>query len=88
MDTTRFPAVDWARTSPAEAGMDRAGLERADRWIEEVIGDRPYRFVVARGGAIVYERYRASPPRMVSTLTRLRVLKEGSGDHLSPAHLQ
>ena len=52
-----FPTDDWVRVPPAEAGMDPAGLERADHWIAEVIGEAPYRLVVARGGAIVYERY-------------------------------
>jgi hypothetical protein len=45
-----FPKDDWVRVHPA-------GLERADHWIAEVIGEAPYRLVVARGGAIVYERY-------------------------------
>mgnify|MGYP000843537520 FL=1 len=62
MEAKLFPGHDWTRVDPREAGMDPAGLARADAWIEEVIGDRPYRLVVARGGAIVHERYRGIAP--------------------------
>ncbi|MHC4480466.1 MAG: hypothetical protein ACYS1C_05790 [Planctomycetota bacterium] len=50
-----FPAEEWERVEPEQAGIDGQELEAIRLWHSEQAGDRPYRVVVVRGGIIAAE---------------------------------
>jgi CubicO group peptidase (beta-lactamase class C family) len=50
-----FPAAEWARAEPEEAGLDASTLEVAREWLASASGGKPHRIVVARGGRMVAE---------------------------------
>jgi len=50
-----YPGSEWARISPAEAGLDPDGLGRARRWLDDHVGDGRYRVVIVRRGRVVAE---------------------------------
>ncbi len=55
MNTIVYPNIEWARVSPADAGIDLEKLERARRFLDDNIPDNRYRVVIVRGGHVVAE---------------------------------
>jgi CubicO group peptidase (beta-lactamase class C family) len=58
MSATVYPGEEWARISPAEAGLDPSKLEKAHQWQEDRATDERYwryRTVIVRGGCLVAE---------------------------------
>jgi CubicO group peptidase (beta-lactamase class C family) len=50
-----FPQQTWQSITPAEAGFNPEKLAGAKTWLDDHIGDRPYRLVIVRGGRLVVE---------------------------------
>jgi CubicO group peptidase (beta-lactamase class C family) len=71
MSARVYPAKEWARVLPAEAGLDPAKLEKAHQWQEDRATDEPYRAyrtVIVRGGRVVVEWYRGLDRRYQARL--------------------
>ena len=48
-----FPAAEWVRLAPEEAGFSAARLAAAGRWLQDLAGEQPFRLVIARHGDLV-----------------------------------
>jgi len=57
-----FPAAEWARLAPEEAGFSAARLAAAGRWLQDFAGEQPFRLVIARYGYLVAEWTRGMDP--------------------------
>lgn len=57
-----FPDTDWERTSPEQAGIAAAGLQKAKTWLEDHAVGQGYRFVIVRSGRVVFELYSKIDP--------------------------
>jgi len=55
MTTRVFPRQGWETISPAEAGFHPEKLNQAKQWLDDHIGDKPYRLVIVRDGRLVVE---------------------------------
>jgi CubicO group peptidase (beta-lactamase class C family) len=57
-----FPDVQWTRISPDEAGFSVERLAAAERWLNEFVGNAPFRLVIARHGYMVADWSRGIDP--------------------------
>jgi CubicO group peptidase (beta-lactamase class C family) len=57
-----FPAAEWPRLAPDEAGFSPSRLADAERWLHDFAGDQPFRLVIARHGHLVAEWGRGIEP--------------------------
>lgn len=47
--------AEWQWSSPSDVGIDPGKLDRAEKWLDDHVGNRRYRVVVVRGGRLVAE---------------------------------
>ena len=52
---TVYPAADWDRIAPADAGFDPVRFQQIEQWLRDHRQDRSYRIVIVRGGRLVGE---------------------------------
>ena len=50
-----FPAAEWARLAPEEAGFSAARLAGVESWLRDFAGEQPFRLAIARHGYLVAE---------------------------------